>query len=161
MSVLIPLALYVIVFGLVVAKRTQLTQFFLRKSGGTFRAVLLSGLFFSFLEEGTVNLFGSPVVLLVTVPTLTVILLLVGYGLVRLKPNVSWRKAVVANVFAGLIFELLIGQLGQSLRANGLNGAALVGFALNIFAYTYIAIIPFSILFSPPKDRAPAAEILT
>jgi hypothetical protein len=111
----------------------------------------LSGLVFAVLEEGTLNLFGSPLVMIVTVPTLVAILLLVGFALQRLRPDLSWRKAVIGYLIAGLVFELAIGQLGQGIRAGGVDGRVVVGFLLNVFAYTYIAIVPYSILFTPPQ----------
>jgi hypothetical protein len=154
MPFLITAVAYLLVFGVIVAKRPRLARFFNRRAGGLFRAVLLSALVFAVLEEGTLNLFGSPLVMIVTVPTLVVILLVVGYVLHTFWPDLSWRKAVVAFVIAGLVFELVIGQLGQSIKAGGVDGRLVFGLLLNIFAYTYIAIVPYSILFSPARDGA-------
>lgn len=145
MSFFLVVGFYVVTLWLMARHRHALARLFMRARFPPTGAALLAAITFSTIEEGVLNLTsGTLVVLVATVPVLTLFVFVVG-KVGQWTGAKTIRYPLIGLVTTGLLFESFLGGHREGFQHPESLGTLVFGIALTLITYSYVSIVSLTI----------------
>lgn len=151
MSFFLVVSFYVVTLWLIVRYRRQLAKMFVRLLSSVTGSAFVAAIIFSIIEEGVLNLASGTLFVLIATVPVLAIFVLVVGKLGQLLRAKSIRYPLLGLLVVGTLFEVFLGGHRENFQDPESAGVLIFGILLTLLTYTYVSIVSLTILIEGEK----------